>query len=256
VDERVAVITGGSSGIGAELARLLVADGWRCVLVARGEERLREVADELGAEPEVCDVGDRAAVEALATRVTERHPQINLLVNNAGVPGRTDFIDGDPDRIENVMRINYFGGVWCLRAFLPALEAAAPADVVNVVSVAGTVALPPSGPYAASKHAQLAFSRAVAAQLRRRGVRVHTVLPGFSPTAGFPEPSVLPKALAWTVIQPDRIARTIVRSIAHDRRESFVPWWFRSVAVLQGSLPGLFSRGLTWFTRRFGPPAA
>jgi NAD(P)-dependent dehydrogenase (short-subunit alcohol dehydrogenase family) len=256
VDERVAVITGGSSGIGAELARLLVADGWRCVLVARGEERLREVADELGAEPEVCDVGDRAAVEALAIRVTVRHPQIKLLVNNAGVPGRTDFIDGDPDRIENVMRINYFGGVWCLRAFLSALEAAAPADVVNVVSVAGTVALPPSGPYAASKHAQLAFSRAVAAQLRRRGVRVHTVLPGFSPTAGFPEPSVLPKALAWTVIQPDRIARTIVRSIAHDRRESFVPWWFRSVAVLQGSLPGIFSRGLTWFSRRFGPPAA
>jgi hypothetical protein len=85
---------------------------------------------------------------------------------------------------------------------------------------------------------------------------VHTVLPGFSPTAGFPEPSVLPKALAWTVIQPERIARTIVRAIARDRRESFVPWWFRSVAVLQGSFPGLFSRGLTWFSRRFGPPAA
>jgi NAD(P)-dependent dehydrogenase (short-subunit alcohol dehydrogenase family) len=255
MDERVAVITGGSSGIGAEVARLLVADGWRCVLVARGEERLRVVAEELGAEPEVCDVGDRAAVEALAARVTGRHPRIKLLVNNAGIPGRADFIAGDPDRIENVMRINYFGGVWCLRAFLPALEAAAPSDVVNVVSVAGTIALPPSGPYAASKHAQLAFSRAVAAQLRHRSVRVHTVLPGFSPTAGFPEPSVLPKALAWTVIEPDRIARTIVRSIARDKRESFVPWWFRSVAVLQGSLPGLFSRGLTWFTRRFSPGA-
>jgi len=256
MDERVAVITGGSSGIGAEVARLLVAGGWRCVLVARGEERLGEVARELGAEPEVCDVGDRAAVEALAARVTARHPRIKLLVNNAGIPGRADFIAGDPDRIENVMRINYFGGVWCLRAFLPALEAAAPSDVVNVVSVAGTVALPPSGPYAASKHAQLAFSRAVAAQLRPRKVRVHTVLPGFSPTAGFPEPSVLPKALAWTVIEPERIARTIVRSVTRDKRESVVPWWFRSVAILQGTFPGLFSRGLTWFTRRFGPRQA
>ena len=151
------------------------------------------------------------------------------------------------------MRVNYFGGIWCLRAFLPGLEAAVPADVVNVVSVAGTVALPPSGPYSASKHAQLAFSRAVAAQLRPRGVRVHTVLPGFAPTAGFPEPSVLPKALAWTLIEPDRIARTIVQAVTHDRRESFVPWWFRSVAVLQGSAPGLFSRGLTWFSSRFGP---
>jgi NAD(P)-dependent dehydrogenase (short-subunit alcohol dehydrogenase family) len=255
MDERVAVVTGGSSGIGALVARLLVAEGWRCVLVARGEERLHAVAAELGAEAEVCDVGDRAAVDTLAARITARHPKIKLLVNNAGVPGRANFVDGDPERIEAVMRINYFGGIWCLRAFMPALEGAAPADVVNVVSVAGTVALPPSGPYAASKHAQLAFSRAVAAQLRPRGIRVHTVLPGFSPTAGFPEPSVLPKALAWTVIEPERIARSIVAAVAHDRRESFVPWWFRSVAVLQGSAPGLFSRGLTWFSGRFGPRA-
>jgi NAD(P)-dependent dehydrogenase (short-subunit alcohol dehydrogenase family) len=253
---RVAVITGGSSGIGAEVARLLTADGWQCVLVARGEERLRALAEELGAEAEVCDVADREAVGALAERVVSRHPSIKLLVNNAGVPGKADFVDGDPERIENVMRINYFGGIWCLRAFLPSLEAAAPSDVVNVVSVAGTVALPPSGPYSASKHAQLAFSRAVAAQLRPRGIRVHTILPGFAPTAGFPEPSVLPKALEWTVIQPERIARTIVRSITHDKRESFVPWWFRSMAILQGSLPGTFSRGLTWFSGRFGARSA
>ena len=83
----VAVITGGSSGIGAEVARLLTGDGWRCVLVARGEERLRTLADELDAEPEICDVADRAAVDALAARVSARHPRIKLLVNNAGVPG-------------------------------------------------------------------------------------------------------------------------------------------------------------------------
>jgi uncharacterized protein len=252
MEKRVAVITGGSSGIGAEVARLLTAAGWSCVLVARGEERLRAVAAELGAAAEVCDVSDRVAVEALAARITARHPRIKLLVNNAGVPGRADFLDGDPERIETVMRVNYFGGIWCLRAFMRALGAAAPSDVVNVVSVAGTVVLPQSGPYAASKHAQLAFSRAVAAQLRPRGIRVHTVLPGFAPTAGFPEPSVLPKALEWTVIDAERIARTIVHSIAHDKRESFVPWWFRSMAVLQGSAPSLFSRGLTWFSGRFG----
>jgi NAD(P)-dependent dehydrogenase (short-subunit alcohol dehydrogenase family) len=251
VDERVAVVTGGSSGIGAALARELTRAGWRCVLAARGEERLRQVAEELGAEAEVCDVGDRAAVEALAARVLERHPRIKLLVNNAGVPGRADFLAGEPERIENVMRINYFGGIWCLRAFLPGLVAASPSDVVNVVSVAGTVALPPSGPYSASKHAQLAFSRAVAADLRPRGVRVHTILPGFSPTAGFPEPSVLPKALEWTIISPARIVRTIVRAVEHDRRESVVPWWFRGVGVLQACFPGVFSRGLTWFSRRF-----
>jgi NAD(P)-dependent dehydrogenase (short-subunit alcohol dehydrogenase family) len=254
MDERVAVITGGSSGIGADLARLLVADGWRCVLVARGEERLRQVAEELGAELEVCDVGDRAAVEALAERVTARHPKIKLLVNNAGIPARADFIAGDPARIEEVIRVNYLGGVWCLRAFLPALEAAAPADVVNVISVAGTVAIPPSGPYAASKHAQLAFSRSTAAQLRGRRIRVHTVLPGFAETAGFPQRTVLPKAFQWTIIEPDRIARSILAAVRRDRRESFVPWWYRPVAVLQAVTPSLMARILA--RGKYGGPGA
>jgi uncharacterized protein len=254
MDERVAVITGGSSGIGAELARRLVTDGWRCVLVARSETRLREVAEELGAEPEVCDVGDRAAVDGLAARVMERHPRIKLLVNNAGVPGRADFLAGDPERIENVMRINYLGGVWCLRAFLPALEAAAPADVVNVVSVAGTVVMPPSGPYGASKHAQLAFSRATAAQLRGRGIKVHTVLPGFAETPGFPQRGVIPKALEWTIIGPERIARSIVAAVRRDRRESFVPWWYRPVALLQAVTPSLVARALS--RGEYGGPGA
>jgi NAD(P)-dependent dehydrogenase (short-subunit alcohol dehydrogenase family) len=243
VDERVAVITGGSSGIGAALARDLRGRGWTCVLVARGEERLRELAAEVGAEAEVCDVGDRAAVEALAARVTERHPRIKLLVNNAGIPARADFF-GDPERIEAVTRINYLGGVWCLRAFLPALEAAKPSDVVNVVSVAGTVAVPQSGPYAASKHAQLAFSRATAAQLRPRGVRVHTIFPGFAETPGFPQYTVIPKTFHWTVIGPERVAKSIVAAVERDRRESFVPWFYRPVAVAQAVVPGVLARVL------------
>ena len=85
---RVAVVTGGSSGIGAATARLLTQGGWHCVLLSRGEERLRTLADEIGAEWEVCDVGDRAAVDAVAARVLDRHPELELLVNSAGIPGR------------------------------------------------------------------------------------------------------------------------------------------------------------------------
>ena len=88
----LAVVTGGSSGIGAAVARALRARGWDCVLVARSEERLRPLAEELGAEWEVCDVGDRAAVERTAAAVVERHPRISLLVNNAGIPGRGGFL--------------------------------------------------------------------------------------------------------------------------------------------------------------------
>jgi NADP-dependent 3-hydroxy acid dehydrogenase YdfG len=130
------VITGASSGIGEAIARALAARGWQTVLLARREERLRALADELGGEYEVCDVSDRDAVDRVAAAVRERHPQVRLLVNNAGIPGRADFVGIEPERLEEVLRVNYLGSVWCLRAFLPALEAAGRSDVVNIVSVA------------------------------------------------------------------------------------------------------------------------
>ena len=241
--QRVAVVTGASSGIGAELARALAKRGWRCVLVARREERLRPLAEETGGEFELCDVSDRAAVDAVAARVLERHPQIHLLVNNAGIPGRSSFLDGDPDRIEAVMRTNYLGGVWCLRAFLPGLEAGAPSDVVNVVSVAGTVAVPPSGPYSASKFAQLAFSRVVAAQLRGRRIRVHTVKPGYVETEGFPQ-GWLPKPARRLVVGPERIAAHILASIDRGRGESTVPWFYAPAGGIQALVPNIVTRVL------------
>src|SRR5207342_1658969 len=131
-------------------------------------ERVREVGEELGAEWEPCDVGDREAVERTAAATRERHPEIALLVNNAGIPGRGGFLRASDGLIEEVTRTNYLGGVWCTRAFLPALEAAAPSDLVNVVSVAGTVSTGAGGAYTASKHAQLAFSRSARAELRGR----------------------------------------------------------------------------------------
>lgn len=237
------MITGASSGIGAALARQLAARGWLVVGVARREERLQELVAEIGGEYEVCDVADRAAVDRLAAAVTERHPAVHLLVNNAGIPARTSFFGSDPDRIEEVMRVNYLGGVWCLRAFLPALEAATPSDVVNVVSVAGTVAYPAGGPYAATKHAQLAFSRSTAAELRGRGIRVHTILPGFVETEGFPQRTKLQSRLARRlVLEPEDVARAIVRAIERDRIEVYVPRIYRGPVLLQALAPRLLTR--------------
>ena len=238
----VAVVTGGSSGIGAAVARALAGRGWRCVLLARSAERLRRLAEEIGGEYEVCDVGDRRAVEGAAAAVVSRHPAVKLLVNNAGIPGRTRFLDGDPERIEHVTRVNYLGGVWCLRAFLPALEAAAPAHLVNVVSVAGTVAAGTSGPYSASKHAQLAFSRAVAAELRPCGVRVHTVLPGFVETEGFPQRSVWPRWLHPLIAEPDDVAKAVLRAVDRNRSEVTVPRYYRIGTLAQWVAPRLVAR--------------
>jgi uncharacterized protein len=238
----VAVVTGGSSGIGAAVARALRGRGWDCVLLARGEERLRPLAEELGAEWELCDVGDHEAVERVGRAVVERHPRISLLVNNAGIPGRGTFLRATDEKIEEVTRTNYLGGVWCLRAFLPALEAAAPSDVVNVVSVAGTVAAGSGGPYTSSKHAQLAFSRSVAAELRPRGVRVHTILPGFVETEGFPQRTRFGARLSTLVVEPELVAKRVLTALDRDRREVFVPRWYRIAPLAQALAPGLVAR--------------
>ncbi len=237
---RVAVVTGASSGFGVEIARRLAARGDLCVLLARRADRLEALATEIGGEAEPCDVSDREAVEAVAARVLGRHPRIDVLVNNAGIPGRTSFVGGDPETIERLIRVNYLGGVWCLNAFLPGLLAAAPSHVVNIVSVAGVVAGPPSGPYGASKHAQLAFSRTTSAELRSRGVRVHTVKPGFAETEGFPQ-KWLPKPVQRIVIGPEEVADHVVSSIERNRGETTVPWFYGPLGAMQDMLPNVFT---------------
>ena len=213
------------------------------MLLSRGEERLRTLADEIGAEWEVCDVADRPAVDVVAARVLDRHPELGLLVNSAGIPGRSTFLRSDPDVIERVVRTNYLGSVWAVRALLPGLEAASPSDIVNVVSVAGTVAVGRSGPYSASKHAQLAFSRSLTIELAPRGIRVHTINPGFVETPGFPQTRLLEHpVLGRGVAEPELVAKRIVSAIKRGTVETFVPRWYRPASVVQALAPGVFAR--------------
>lgn len=227
--QRIAVVTGASSGIGAAFVELLRVQGWLTV----GLSRRPSQAD----ESEACDVGERSFVEAAAARVLERHPRIDLLACNAGVGARTSYVAGDAERIERVVRVNYLGAVWTVLAFLPGLGRGA--HVVNTVSVAGTVAV---GPYSASKHAQLAFSRSLARELAPRGVSVHTINPGLVETPGFPQRGRRGPLLDRAVVGPELVARRMLDAVEHDRREIFVPRWYRAGALLQALAPGLFTR--------------
>jgi len=227
---RVAVVTGASSGIGAALCRELRGRGWHVVGLSR---RPAPDAD----EHEECDVSDRAMVEAVAASVLDRHPRIDLLVSNAGIPARGSFLDADPDRIEAVVDVNYLAGVWCLRAFLPGLGEGS--TLVNIVSMAGAVA---GGPYSASKHAQLAFSRSIAGELAPRGISVLGVLPGFVETPGFPQRSRFGLLLRSVVVDPSFVARRTVDAVEHGHREIVVPRWYRPAMWIQALAPGLLMR--------------
>ena len=227
---RVAVVTGASSGIGAALCRELRARGAHVVGLSR---RPAPDAD----EHEQCDVADRASVDVAAARILERHPALDLLVNNAGIPARGDFLDTPAELIEEVVRTNYLGSVWCLRAFRRGLGEGA--SVVTIASVAGVVAV---GPYSASKHAQLAFSRSITVELRPQGIHVLSVLPGFVETPGFPQRGRLPFPLSSLVVQPELVAKRTLDAVERRRHEIYVPRWYRPAAWLQALVPPLIAR--------------
>src|SRR4029077_7975572 len=141
---------------------------------------------------------------------------------------------------------------WCTRALLPGLRTAArpgrgrppQAHVVNVVSIAGAIAFARSGPYVASKHAQLAFSRCLRPTLARSGVAVHTIMPGFVETEGFPQ-SVLRsrRRSGWLVTEPAKVAEAIVHAVDERRPEVTVPWFpYRFAVALHGIAPGLIRK--------------
>jgi short-subunit dehydrogenase len=260
----VAVVTGASSGIGEATARLLAQRGCHCILVARSEDRLREIAAEVGGEAEACDVSDRAAVDAMARRVLASHPTLSILVNNAGALAQGNFAEVDPHQVERSLAVNYLGGVWATRALLAGLRAGAAGDrahIVNVVSIGGAIVFPPAGPYSAAKHAQLAFSRSLRATLSGSGIHVHTVLPGFVKTPGFPHPSVFRSWLGRRfVIGPDETARAILSAIERGKGEVVVPWFpYRLGTVTQALFPTLSARVLAKATypetTRDSPPS-
>jgi short-subunit dehydrogenase len=246
-----AVVTGGSSGIGLAVARLLVARGFEVELWARGAGRLEAAVADLGGQGRgvagrVCDVADPAAVESAAQAVLRARPTVSLLVGAAGVPGRRSALDTDVESARRVMEVNYLGLVAVTHGLWPGLVAAR-GQVVNICSVAGTVALAKAAPYAASKHAAVAWSRSLAAAAPRAvGVRVLTVNPGPVATAGFPQTALVAHPVLRRVVLTDvACAEAVLRALDAGRTEVFVPGWWRVVGVLQALAPGLVARVAT-----------
>ena len=250
---RIAVVTGASSGIGQETARLLARQGWHCVLVARREDELRQLASELGGEYELCDVADREAVADATARILERHPAIDLLVNSAGILARGSFVDAPLDEIERALVVNYLGCVWMTRGLLDGLREAARTSgrshIATIASIGGAIVFTPAAPYSASKFAQVAFSRSLRASLRGTGVEVHTIMPGFVTTPGFPHPRIFSTPLGRPfVVGPERVARKVLSAIERGKAELIVPWFpYGLGAMAQAVLPRTTARVLKHF---------
>jgi short-subunit dehydrogenase len=225
------------------------------VLVARREDELQRLAAELGgdAEIELCDVADRVAVAATTARILERHEAVDLLVNSAGILVRGSFVDAPLDEIERALVVNYLGCVWVTRGLLDGLREAARANgrshIATIASTAGVIVFTPGAPYSASKFAQVAFSRSLRASLRGTGVEVHTIMPGFVTTPGFPHPKIFATPLGRPfVIGPERVARKVLSAVERGKAELIVPWFPYGIgAMAQAVLPRTTARVLKQF---------
>jgi NADP-dependent 3-hydroxy acid dehydrogenase YdfG len=176
---RTAVVTGGSSGIGAATARALAGSGYRVVLGARRLERLRQLADELGGRAISLDVGDPASVAAFAEQV----PDCDVLVNNAGgALGLEAVGDAGEERWRAMYEANVLGTMRMTRALLPRLVGSGDGHVVAVTSIAAFETYRGGAGYTAAKHAQRALLRSLRLELLGEPVRVTEVAPGMVET--------------------------------------------------------------------------
>ena len=212
--ERVALVTGGGRGVGANVARGLAEDGWSVVVAARTAGQVAEVAGEVGGRALELDVTSAASVEAA---FAEAGP-VDLLVNNAGISGElADFAQEDPDAWWRVFEVNVRGVFLCCRAALPGMLARGGGRIVNVAS--GAAYLPatglPSTSYGPSKAALHRFSELLAEQLTPQGVFVFSISPGLVRTAMTEDH--FPDDAPWT---PPECAPALVRGLASGRYDA------------------------------------
>ena len=183
---RSALVTGGSSGIGLAIARMLRREGFVLTLAARTPEKLTTAAAELDAAPSVANVRDENDCERVVADHVERYGGLDVLVNSAGVGVAGGIDEQDVKHIDLQLEVNLRGSILVTRAALPHLRASR-GLVVNVASIAGTVPVPLLPVYAATKAGIISLTRSLNAALDADRVRVHALCPAFvaTPMASF-----------------------------------------------------------------------
>ena len=215
--DRAALVTGASSGIGAEIARDLVARGHQVVLVARTESKLVELAAELGAGAHVlaADLSDREARAALPERVAGLGLSLNILVNNAGLSTLGPVHRSDPEAEMQMVEVDVMAVVDLCSRFLPGMVARGGGAVLNVASTAAFQPLPGQAGYGAGKVFVLSYTQSLWGELKGTGVSVSVLCPGpvdtgFGEAAGFTKEQADEALPAFMWIAPDVVAKTAI----------------------------------------------
>lgn len=224
---QVAVITGASSGIGWALAKTLAAEGARVGLIARRKDKLDALAAEIRtaggtAAAAPADVGNREEVKQAVHHIREALGHIDLMIANAGV-GKPTMLDpiNVPD-VEEMFRVNVLGVIYALDAVLPEMLQRGHGHIAAVSSLAGYRGLPAESAYCASKAAVNSYLDGLRVQLRKYGIAVTTICPGFIRTP-MVEPNLDRTPMPF-LMEADEAARRIVQALRRRRKVYDFPW--------------------------------
>jgi short-subunit dehydrogenase len=245
----VALITGGSSGVGLAVARALARRGHPTVLLARRSGPLEEAAAELRPYAPCTPVAlDLAALDGSAekelTRVAEDLGPVDVLVNCAGHGMYTPFLDLDPDEARRLFEVHWFSPAAAVRAVLPGMLERGRGHIVNVASMSAKHGPWGHSAYAAAKAALATLTESLAAEYGDRGVHFSVVHPGLVDTPFFHEPELAPlrSRTERRMLPADRVGRAVATLMDRPRPELCVPRHYRVLDLLRAVSPGTAGR--------------
>ena len=193
----------------------------------------------------VADVARRDDIERALAELEGALGPVDILVNNAGVGAYSAFADESVDTFERLMRVNYLGTIYAMKAVLPGMLARGRGHIVNVASIAGRIGAPFEAAYSASKFAVVGLSEAVAIEVGTKGVGISLVNPGpveteFFNARGHPYARSTPKP-----VTAERVAEDVIAAVEKNKLERYVPRWLGMAVVSRVALPPLYRSGTT-----------
>jgi len=251
---QVVVITGGSSGIGKALAGHLVKRGAHIALVARDEDKLRAVQQQLqaaagpGQNIEIfsCDVADAMAVQRTVAKIADVMGPPEVLVNSAGILRESYFERQSLETFRELMDINFYGTVSFIKATLPYFKQQGRGRIINLCSLAGQVGVFGYSGYCASKHAVRGFTQSLRSELKPQGIDVHIVCPPETDTPMVDDlntyRSVENREVVRTVpvlLSADAVAREVIRGVESGRFEIVPSLLLRILSFFEKMFPAL-----------------
>jgi short-subunit dehydrogenase len=254
--EKVVLITGASSGFGADAARLFAKEGCIVILAARRMNRLTELAEEIhlsGGQAYAIqlDVTEQSQINNTIHTVLDRFGRIDILVNNAGL-GRLDWLETLDARadIDLQVDVNLGGVLQVTRAVLPSMLAMRHGQIINMSSVAGFIAAPMYSVYSATKYGMRGFTDSLRREVAPFGIHVSGIYPGPATTEFGLQSGDNPikrniKVPRWIYMTSEYVARRTVGVARHPRRTLIIPWWFQPIIVFDTLFPGL----VDWFLK-------